>query len=464
MTIAIYLRRPYSGNMHNWKEKEVYKTIQLAIPIIMGELAQMSLHLIDTAMVGGISYRHLAAASLVMTVANIPFVIGIGMTISVSQLVSMANGRRDHQLISHYLFNGFLLCTVFALIISGGLVFGRDILRHLHQDPVVVELALPFMRLVGLSVIPMLLFMTLKQFADGLEYTKTAMVLSIAAIPVNIFLNWILIYGNWGFPRLELAGAGYATLITRSMIFILLMIVILKHNRFRKFVAVRERQWKYNLKTIRELLRIGIPSSIQLGVEVCAFAVSGIIIGTINAVSQAAHQIALSCAACTFMVSMGLSQAGSIRVSNAFGRGDWNRIREIGKTTLVTALLYGFFCALCFSVFRWQLPLIFNNNTEVVKLSALLLLFAAVFQISDSTQAIGAGLLRGIKDVTLPTILITLAYWVIGLPAGWLFAFYFRMGAAGMWLGLIIGLTLASVFLSSRFANMVRKQNALPVK
>ena len=118
--------------MHNWKEKEVYKTIQLAIPIIMGELAQMSLHLIDTAMVGGISYRHLAAASLVMTVANIPFVIGIGMTISVSQLVSMANGRRDHQLISHYLFNGFLLCTVFALIISGGLVFGRNILRHLR--------------------------------------------------------------------------------------------------------------------------------------------------------------------------------------------------------------------------------------------------------------------------------------------------------------------------------------------
>jgi len=290
------------------------------------------------------------------------------------------------------------------------------------------------------------------------------MVLSIAAIPVNIFLNWILIYGNLGFPRLELAGAGYATLITRSLIFIVLMVVILKHYRFRKFVAVRERQWKYNLKTMRELLRIGVPSSIQLGVEVCAFAVSGIIIGTINAVSQAAHQIALSCAACTFMVSMGLSQAGSIRVSNAFGRGDWGRIREIGKTTLVAALLYGFFCALCFSVFRWQLPLIFNNNAEVVKLSALLLLFAAVFQISDSTQAIGAGLLRGIKDVTLPTILITLAYWVIGLPIGWLFAFHFHMGAAGMWLGLIIGLTLASVFLSSRFVNMVRKQYPLPMK
>jgi multidrug resistance protein, MATE family len=440
-----------------WKETEIYKTIQLAIPIIMGELAQMSLHLIDTAMVGGIGYKQLAAASLVMTVANIPFVVGIGMTVSISQLVSMANGRRDHQLISHYLFNGFLLCTVFALIISGGLVFGRDILKHLDQDPEVVKLALPFMSLVGLSVIPMLLFMTLKQFADGLEYTKTAMVLSVSAIPVNILLNWLLIYGNWGFPRLELVGAGYATLITRSLIFIVLALVILKHSIFRRFVAVRERQWKYNFNTMRELLRIGIPSSIQMGVEVGAFAVSGVIIGTISAVAQAAHQIALSCAAFTFMVSMGLSQAGSIRVSNAFGRGDWIKIREIGKTTLITALLYGLFCAICFAIFRWQLPLVFNRDAEVVKLSALLLLFAAVFQISDATQATAAGLLRGIKDVRIPTILITLAYWVIGLPVGWLFAFHFRMGAAGMWLGLIIGLTLASVFLSSRFQNMARK-------
>ena len=448
--------------MGNWRDTEVYKTIQLAIPIIMGELAQMSLHLIDTAMVGAISYKHLAAASLVMTAANIPFVIGIGMTISVSQMVSMANGRRDHQLISHYLFNGFILCTAFALIISAGLVFGRNILKHLDQDPQVVILALPFMVLVGLSIIPMLLFMTLKQFTDGLEYTKTAMMLSLAAMPVNIFLNWLLIYGNWGFPRLELVGAGWATLITRTLIFVVLGLIVLKHRTFSRFVAVRGRQWKYNFKTIKELLRIGIPSSMQLGVEVCAFAVSGIIIGTISAVSQAAHQIALSCAAFTFMVSMGLSQAGSIRVSNAYGRADWDRIRVIGKTTLVTALLYGGFCAIVFTVFRWQLPLIFNENPEVVRLSALLLLFAAVFQISDATQATGAGLLRGIKDVKLPTLLVTIAYWVIGLPFGWLFAFHYHMGAAGMWLGLIIGLTLASVFLGSRFIKMVRKNVLQP--
>ncbi len=444
--------------MTRWGDTETYKTIRLALPIIVGELAQMSLHLIDTAMVGAISYKHLAAAALVMNAVNIPFVIGIGMTISVSQMVSMANGRRDAQRVSHYLFNGFILCSVFAIIISLGLISGRRILFHLGQDPEVARLAYPFMLLVGISIIPMLLFMTLKQFTDGLEYTRTAMILSLGALPVNAFLNWLFIYGNWGFPRLELAGAGWATLITRTLIFLVLGMVILKHGTFWKYMAVSRRQWKFKIKTMRELLYIGIPSSLQLGVEVSAFAVSGIIIGTISAVAQAAHQIALSCAAFTFMVSMGLSQAGSIRVSNAFGRSDWNRIRVIGRSTLITALIYGSFCALCFILFRWQLPGLFNKDPEVVHLASILLLFAAVFQISDSTQAIGAGLLRGIKDVKIPTLFVSIAYWAIGLPVGYILAFHFGMRSPGIWLGFIAGLTMASFLLVIRFIRMVRRQ------
>ncbi|MDP4132062.1 MAG: MATE family efflux transporter, partial [Bacteroidota bacterium] len=206
--------------MSRWGDTETYKTIRLAVPIIIGELAQMSLHLIDTAMVGAISYKHLAAAALVMNAVNIPFVIGIGMTMSVSQMVSMANGRRDAQQVSHYFFNGFCLCALFAVLISLGLLAGRQILFHLGQDPEVATLAYPFMQLVGISIIPMLLFMTLKQFTDGLEYTRTAMILSLGALPVNTFLNWLFIYGNWGFPRMELEGAGWATLITRILIFV----------------------------------------------------------------------------------------------------------------------------------------------------------------------------------------------------------------------------------------------------
>lgn len=442
-------------------KNEASQTLKLAIPIIIGELAQMALHLIDSAMVGAISYKQLAAAALVINAMNIPFVIGIGMTISVSQMVSMANGRNDAKLVSHYLFNGFCLCALTALAISFTLVFGKDMLHRLGQDPEVVTLAIPFMQLMGLSIIPMLLFMTLKQFADGLEHTRTAMFLSLAGMPVNILLNWLLIYGNWGFPRLELEGAGWATLITRSSMFLALAVVILKHKTFQKYMAVSSTQWKLNAKTWRELLHIGVPSSLQIGMEAGAFAISGIIIGTLGAVSQAAHQIALSSASFTFMVSMGLAQAGSIRVSNAFARANWTKIFVIGKSTVLTALIYGTFCAITFAAFRHIIPNAFNKNSEVTQLAALLLLFAAVFQISDSTQAIGAGLLRGIKDVKTPTVLIGIAYWVIGIPVGYVLAFNFGMGASGMWLGLILGLTMASIFLLTRFFKMTKRNRTV---
>jgi len=439
---------------------EASKTLQLAFPVIIGELAQMALHIIDTAMVGAISYKQLAAAALVINTMNIPFVLGIGMTISISQMVSMSHGRRDKQLVSHYLFNGFCLCAITAVIISMTMVLGKNILFHLGQDPEVALLALPFMKLLGYSIIPMLLFMTLKQFTDGLEFTKTAMLLSLAAMPINILLNWLLIFGHWGFPRLELAGAGWATLITRTILFVVLATIILKHGTFRRYIAVSRNQWKISLKTQRELLHIGIPSSLQIGMEAGAFAVSGILIGTISAVDQAAHQIALSCASFTFMVSMGLAQAGSIRTSNAFGQSNWKKISTIGKSTLIMALIYGCFCAVSFILFRNQLPKIFNDNPQVLQTAGLLLLFAAIFQISDSTQAVGSGLLRGIKDVKVPTLLVAIAYWIIGIPFGYILAFHFKLGAAGIWMGLIAGLTFASVLLITRFIKMTKKHTS----
>lgn len=437
--------------------EEAIKTIKLSLPIIFGELAQMSLHLIDAAMVGAVGYKQLAAAALVFSVVNIPFVIGIGVTVSVSQMVSLAHGRQDKNLISHYFYNGFWLCAAFAVVISLALAFGRSILYHLGQDAEVVAYALPFMRLLSLSLIPMLLFLALKHFADGLQKTRAAMILSLLALPINVFLNWLLIYGNWGFPRLELTGSGWATLITRLTIFLILGTVILIHPTFREFTKIRGEQWKLRVKTLKELLYIGIPSGLQMGLEIAAFAVSAILIGTIDAVSLAAHQIAITLAAMTFMVSVGLSQGSSIRTSNALGRSDWQAISAIGKSTLIMSLLFGSFCAVCFILLRYRLPQLFNDDASVAALAASLLFFAAIFQISDSLQAIGAGLLRGIKDVKIPTILIAVAYWVIGLPSGYLLAFYFKLNAVGIWLGFIIGLTFSAVFLCARFLRMAAR-------
>ncbi|WP_437394177.1 MATE family efflux transporter [Olivibacter sp. SA151] len=445
-----------SINMHGLGllRNEAGKTLKLAGPIILGELAQMALSLIDTAMVGSVSYKQLAAAALVMSVVNIPFVLGIGMTMSVSQMVAMAHGRNDAQKVSHYLYNGFILCSFTAIIISLGLECSKDILFHLKQDPEVAEMAVPFLRIIGISIIPMMLFMTLKQFTDGLEYTRTAMTLSLIALPLNAFLNWLLIFGNWGLPRLELVGAAWGTLITRTLIFLALTFTILKHKTFKRYMAAGRTHWKFSWHTIKELLRIGIPSSLQAGMEVGVFAVSAILVGTIGAVEQAAHQIAMNCAAFTFMVSMGLAQGGSIRVSNAYGRNDWNHILTIGKSSILTALCYGVLCFVIFISFNDFLPMLFNDNVEVVKLASYLLIFAAIFQISDATQAISVGLLRGAKDVKIPTFLVGIAYWVVGLPIGYFLAFNLDMKAPGIWTGLIIGLSLVSIFLSIRFLRL----------
>lgn len=438
---------------------ETSQTVRLALPIILGELAQMALHLIDTAMVGAVSYKQLAAAALVFNVMNIPFVMGIGITISVSQMVSMAHGQNNGQKVSHYFYNGFILCAISAIIIAAILLSSRGIFNYLGQDEEVVAYAIPFMNFIGLSIIPMILFMTLKQFADGLEYTKTAMIISLAGLPLNFFLNWLFIYGNWGVPRMELIGAGWATLITRVIMFVALGVLILRHQVFSRYIAVRKNQWQLKAKTMRELLHIGIPSSLQLGMESGVFAVSGIIIGTIGAVEQAAHQIALSCASLTFMVSMGLSQAASIRVSNAFGGKNFPKIVLIGKSTIVTALFYGSSCAVFFTLFRNLLPTIFNDDIRVVELAAYLLIFAALFQISDSTQAVGAGILRGLKDVRKPTYFIAIAYWIIGLPVGYFLTFKLDWGPAGIWVGLTTGLALASFFMIGRFFMLSRQRN-----
>lgn len=437
---------------------EARQTLYLAFPIILGELAQMSLRLIDTAMVGAVNYKQLAAVALVTSIINIPFVFGIGITLAVSQTVSMAHGQKDPGKVSHYLYNGFWLCVAFALIISLGLEWGKGVLFHLDQDPEVARLALPYLRLMGWSLLPMMLFMALKQFTDGLEYTRTGMLLSLVSLPLNAFINWLLIFGHWGFPRLEIVGAGWGTLITRALTFVILVIIVFKHPLFSQYLAYRSDQWHFHRKTIRELLHIGLPSSFQISMEAGAFALSGILIGTFGAVELAAHQIALSMASMTFMVSIGLSQAGSIRASNAFGRQNWSRISGIGRSSILLALGYGTLCAGAFILLRKQIPYIFNDNSVVVTAAAWLLLFAAVFQVSDSTQAISAGLLRGIKDMKIPTLFIAIAYWGVGIPVGSLLAFYFKMGAAGIWTGLTVGLTLSAVFLSTRFIKITRRR------
>ncbi|MFT4205070.1 MAG: MATE family efflux transporter [Chitinophagaceae bacterium] len=437
-------------------KQEAAKTLKLSAPIILGELTQMSLGIINSAMVGSVHYKQLAASALVNSVLNIPYVLGIGMSMCISQTVATANGRGDKGSVAHYLYNGVALMILAALVISLVLELLQPILFHLGQDRDVAVLAGPYLRLMGFSVIPMLLFFALKQFTDGLELTKTAMVLSMAAMPLNVLFDYTFIFGHFGFPRMGLRGAGIGTLVTRTLVLAILALIILFHPKFRPFIRDRKTQWYLSRKTFNELLHIGIPSGLQGVLEVAAFAVSGILAGVFGAVALAAHQIALQSATFTFMVSMGLAQGTSIRIGNAFGRKDWKLIGAIGKSTFITGLVYGGICAVLFISLRNHLPYIFNQDPQVVRVTSVLFVFSAVFQISDATQAIGVGVLRGVKDVTAPTIYMAVAYWVLGLPVGAFLGFRLDWGVYGLWTGFVIGLSCVSILLNRRFRQLVR--------
>jgi MATE family multidrug resistance protein len=427
------------------------QTLKIATPLIISNISQIGLGLIDSAMIGAVDYRQLAASSLVINIISIPQVLGMGMAIAISPLSAIANGQKNTYQASKVLFNGFLLSTIVAVLIAVTLVVSHNFLFHLGQDINVATLAVPFYKLLAWSLIPMLMFAAVKQFCDGLEFTKTAMTLSLISLPLNAFLNWIFIYGRFGLPRMELAGAGFGTLITRILIAITLIIIVSRHKIFKPYIEIRNKAWKIDSKTWKELLHIGVPTSLQYGMEVAAFSVSGIMIGWLGATSQAAHQIALNLATATFMAASGLSLGGSIRVANAYGRNEKGLLRSIGTSTISGGLIYGCICGIAFIVLRNYLPVIFTNNREVAAISSSLLVFAALFQISDATQAIGVGLLRGMKDVKVPTAFVAIAYWLIGIPVGYFLSFTLQMGASGIWLGFVTGLSASSVLLNGRF-------------
>jgi len=431
--------------------KEFSKTFKIALPLIISNISQVGLGLIDSAMIGAVDYRQLAASSLVLNVIAIPQVLGMGMAIAISPMTAIANGQKDAFKASRILFNGFLLTTMVAIFIALTLVFTYHFLFYLGQDRDVAIFAVPFYKLIAWSLIPMLVFASVKQFCDGLEYTKTAMTLSLISLPLNACLNWIFIYGRFGMPRMELTGAGVGTLVTRIIIAVILIIIVFRHKLFAPYIALKAKAWKIDVKTCKELLHIGVPTSLQYGLEVAAFSVSGVMIGWLGATSQAAHQIALNLATATFMAAAGFSQAGSIRVANAYGRDEKLLLRKIGLSTISGGLIYGIMCGVSFVIFRNTLPVLFTNNTEVATVSSSLLVFAALFQVSDATQSIGVGLLRGIKDVKLPTAFVAIAYWLIGIPVGYFLSFKLNMGAAGIWLGFVTGLTASSVLLNTRF-------------
>lgn len=437
--------------------EQVKTTFLLAYPVMLSQLGQVSVGVADSMMVGRLGALELAASSLANSIFFVIFMFGIGISMGLTPLVSKAYGKGKTNQISR-LFSNSLLINFFASLLMLGLVllFSRN-LNFLNQPEEVEALALPFLLIITASLVPLMLFQTFKQFVEGLSQTKQAMFITIAANLVNVFLNWLLIWGNWGFPELGFLGAAWATLISRVLMVVLMATYVLTSKRYRNF-EIQILRFKPNWTLCKRILKIGIPTGFQFIFEVSAFSAAAIMMGWIGVNALAGHQIALNLASISYMMATGLATAGMIRVSHYIGKEDYKGMREAGMVAFGMVAAFMFVCALLFFVLRFSLPMLYIDDPQVISLAASLLVLAGLFQLSDGIQVVGLGVLRGLEDVKVPTIVTFLAYWGLGLPLGYFLAFTMGFAEKGIWIGLLVGLTLTAGMLLYRFDRLSKRK------
>jgi MATE family multidrug resistance protein len=432
-------------------------SLKLAYPVMVGQLGQILVSVADSIMVGKfLGTIPLAAISLAVSILIIPMVFAIGVAFGLTPLIAGADGKDDPAEAVKYFKNGLVLNSVLGLVVYGVLAIFAQFTHLLGQDERVVSEAMPYLHIVGFSIVPMMAFFAFKQFAEGLSDTKAGMRVSLVANLLNILLNYPLITG-WGpFPELGLAGAAVSTLGTRFLMVAGMAMYIRKHKKFAAYWS-HWRSTEITWRSIRDILAIGVPSGLQLVFEAGAFAMSGVIVGMIGPVQQAAHQIALNIASVSYMMVSGLGAAATIRVGNQLGKRDIPMLRLAGQSLFHLTLAMMVLTMILLIGLRNFLPEFYSSDPEVLQYTAVLMIAAGIFQLPDGLQATTLGALRGVQDVNIPTIIAFVAYWVIAVPMCYYLGITEKMGPLGVWIGLTIGLVLASIALYWRFQHKVRR-------
>ncbi len=435
--------------------REIRPTLTLALPIIVGQVSQMLMGVTDSVMIGRAGTIPLAASAFGGTVFNIFYVVGIGLMIPVSIFVSRARGANSPGEAGEYLRHGMLTAVAFGVVETLVMAVIGTQLKYFGQPPEVLAVVLPFFILIAASLTPVLMYLVLRQFAEAMGRPWVPMFVMLASVALNAALNWVFIYGNLGMPALGLTGAGLSTLIARVAALLVIFLWLRRDPAVR--TAWPAKWWGgYSRARLTEMLKLGFPASGMLLFETTAFGFSCVMIGWLGAVPLAAHQIAITSASLAFMFPLGLSMAAGMRVSRAVGAGEVARRRPIAFGTMgLSVVITGAF-AVAFWSYGREFAAWFVADVAVIALAARLYTVAALFQIVDGVQVIGAASLRAIGDVKLPTLLTFAAYWVVALPLGYLLGVRGPLGAVGMWLGIASGLSLAAVLLGWRFARLTR--------
>ncbi len=440
------------------KYKPYYKeNLILAGPIVVSQIGHMAVHIADSIIVGQFAgTAQLAAVSLVNSLFMLTLVLGMGISYGLTPLIAQENGRKNYDECGKLLSNSLIINIITGAFLYAVLHFGTlSIIDHLGQSPEVVAYAKPYLGLLAFSIVPLMIFQTFKQFAEGLGFTMQAMLISIFGNILNIILGIILVKGMFGITPMGVKGVGISTLVDRSLMALVMFIYVMRSKNFKIYLQ----KFKINaIDKVRgmQIFKIGAPVAMQYIFEISAFSGAAILIGTIGAAPQAAHQIAITLAALTYMVANGIASSATIKTGNYLGQRNFTDLRRSAIASYHVVLAFMTCTALLFVFASSLLPYIYTDDLKVVTIAAQLLIIAGFFQLFDGTQVVGLGVLRGIGDVNMPTFITFLSYWVIGIPLGYFLGIYLGMGVKGIWYGLTFGLLTASILLFFRFQHRTR--------
>jgi MATE family multidrug resistance protein len=419
-------------------------------------LGQVMTGVADSIMIGWTGTTPLAASSFANIFFSIPLFFGIGVSYAITPLVAQAEGAKDTNKIISTLKNGTLINLVTGFVLVGLIFLIEPFMYSMGQPEEVVTLGVPYLNIIAISIIPAMIFQTYRQFAEGLQRTRVAMIIVVLSNLINIALNYVFIFGHYGFPAMGINGAGWATLIARIIMALSMMAYVFYGKKFQAFTAGFS-IGNYSRALISKMLHIGLPAGSLFIFEAGAFGFSAIMMGWLGTTTLAAHQIAINLATISYMITSGMGAAATIRVGNFWGQRDRSNLRAAAFTMIGMAGVLMLAWAMLFVFGRHLLPSLYIDDPAVIKITATLLIIAAFFQLSDGIQVVTAGALRGLQDVKVPSLLVFISYWVIALPLGYWLAFPLAMGANGIWIGLSVGLTLTAAAMIVRFNRLSKE-------
>lgn len=448
----------------SWRE-ETTETVKLAAPIALTQLGQIAMMTTDLALLGRLGEQVVAASALAHTVLFAAFVLGMGIVSAVAPLTAQAFGSRNPRLVRRSLRVGLWASLLLGVPLSIMQLYGREILTALGQADPAASLAARYLQGLAWSLVPGWWFIALRSFMGAVNRPQPALWIMLAAIPVNAFLAYALIYGDFGFPELDLLGAGLATTFVNVGMCAACIWVAYACHPFKKF-RVLGNFWRSDWPLFGKLVAIGAPISGTFLLEYGLFATAALMMGWINTTALAAHQIALTVASILFMVPFGISMAATVRVGQAVGRRDPIATRRSGLTAIALGAIFMAAMTIVIIIARDYIPLAFLGRSAAdaqatVELAAMLLVVGATFFIADGVQSIGAGALRGLNDTRVPLVFSAVCFWAIGFSASYRLGFPMGLGAVGIWIGLSLGIALYALLLVWRF-HLLTKRGYLP--